>query len=167
MSALLDATLAYATHGWPIFPLKPREKIPLVPKRDGGRGVHDATTDPDQIRAWWTRWPDANIGLASGAAFAVLDVDGDEGLTTLAELEDLHRWLPLTPASITGSGGMHLFFQPAARVKNSVKRLGPGLDTRAAGGYVVGAPSVHPNGGRYRWLDGRDPWMLPLAEMPE
>src|SRR3954453_18758431 len=73
--ALSGSALAYAERGWPVFPLRPREKVPLIAKAAGGNGVHDATTDLDQISAWWTRCPRANIGLAAGPAFWVLDVD--------------------------------------------------------------------------------------------
>ena len=75
MSELGDTALAYAARGWPVFPLKPGQKVPLIAKRDGGSGVYDATIDPEQIKAWWTRTPDANIGLACGSYFWVLDVD--------------------------------------------------------------------------------------------
>jgi hypothetical protein len=165
-STFTDAALAYAAAGYPVFPLRPSGKVPLIPKERGGRGVYDATIDSDRIKALWTAHPTANIGLAAGPAFWALDVDGEEGLATLAELEDRHRWLPEGPASITGSGGMHLLLAPSVRVRNSVKRLGPGLDTRAAGGYVVAPPSVHPNGNRYVWLPGRDLWSVPLPEAP-
>ena len=74
-NCLRDAALAYAAMDWPVFPLMPGDKGPLIGKDQGGRGVHDATTDLDQIRAWWEREPRANIGLAAGHAFWVLDVD--------------------------------------------------------------------------------------------
>ena len=166
MSALAEAALAYAENRWPVFPLRSRHKEPLISKAAGGNGCHDATCDRDQISEWWTRWPKANIGLATGAAFFVLDVDGEEGLATLADLEDRHGWLPIGPASLTGSGGEHLLFAGNDRVRNSVKLLGPGLDTRAAGGYIAAPPSIHPDGPRYAWLDGRDPWSVPLPEAP-
>ena len=165
-ATLSAAALAYAARGWPVLPLKPRDKIPRISKADGGRGCHDASICSDQIAEWWTRWPNANIGLATGTAFVVLDVDGEEGLATLADLEDLHGWLPIGPASVTGSGGMHLLFAGNARVRNSVQLLGPGLDTRAAGGYIVAPPSIHPDGPRYTWLKGRDPWAVQLVEAP-
>jgi hypothetical protein len=64
----LDAALAYAARGWPVLPL--RGKVPRIRKAAGGSGVHDATTDLEQIKQWWTKWPDANIGIACGEASA-------------------------------------------------------------------------------------------------
>ena len=93
-------------------------------------------------------------------------MDGSDGLDTLCDLEDLNRWLPIGPASVTGSGGMHLFFLAGHRVRNSVRRLGPGLDTRGTGGFVVLPPSIHPNGSNYSWLPGREPWAVPLPQAP-
>ena len=60
MSELADVALAYAEAGWEVFPL--RGKVPAIPKADGGKGVLDATTDLEQVAAWWHRMPDANIG---------------------------------------------------------------------------------------------------------
>ena len=145
----------------PVFPVRFRDKRPLH-----AGWQREATQDPRAIALLWRGHPHANIGLACGHRSWVLDVDGDEGLATLADLEDLHRWLPSGPASITGSGGMHLFFAADDRVRNSVRRLGPGLDTRGAGGYVVLPPSIHPNGVRYRWLHGREPWSVELPIAP-
>jgi len=145
--SLGSAALYYASLGWPVFPLVPREKIPLFPKREGGHGVKDATTDVEQVRAWWTSHPDANIGLATGGEgnLYVVDIDGAEGEAALARYGDL----PAAPESHTGKG-RHLFFTlPGGR--NSAGKLGPKIDTRGEGGYVVAPPSVHPNGHRYRW----------------
>src|SRR4051812_49746069 len=112
MTALHDAALAYAARGWPLFPLKPREKTPLISKADGGNGVKDATTDPAAIEAWWTACPEANIGLACGAAFFVLDADflgfpADEpdGADTVTALQRRFGKLPPTVKQYTGGLG--------------------------------------------------------------
>src|ERR1700731_4411538 len=87
--ALVDYALQYAARGWFIFPLAPRSKLPLISKKSGGKGFHDATTDLKQIEAWWAREPLANIGIATGASgLVVLDADGPEGL---AQLESVAR----------------------------------------------------------------------------
>src|SRR5690606_8197139 len=64
----LKAALAYARQGWAVFPLKPGQKKPPLTTH----GYKDATTDPEAIRAWWGKWPAANIGLACGASGVVV-----------------------------------------------------------------------------------------------
>lgn len=127
----LSAALDYAARGWPVFPLRPGGKNPAIPKDEGGRGHLDATTDQDQIRRWWRRWPDANIGVPTGerSELLALDVDHPAGLDAL---EAEHGKLPDTRIHSTGSGGMHyLFPYPAgANVRNSAGKLAPGLDVR-------------------------------------
>jgi hypothetical protein len=168
-SEFLEPALAYARLDWPVLPLRPRQKVPLP----GSRGVHDATTDPDLIRPWWSRQPTANIGLAAGAAFWVLDVDyggweatGPDGADSFALLTKRYGRLPETVQQCTGGGGWQYLFQPDERIGNGVRFL-PGLDTRGAGGYVVAPPSIHPSGNTYRWRRGHAPGDLPLAPAPE
>jgi hypothetical protein len=171
-SELLEHALAYASLGWPVFPLAPRSKAPLIPKREGGRGCYDATTDPDKIRAWWDRQPDANIGLAAGTAFWVLDVDyggweatEPDGADTVAFLAGRYGRLPETVQQHTGGGGWQHLFLPDTRIGNGVKFL-PGVDTRGAGGYVAAPPSIHPSGRAYHWQRGHSPGEIALASAP-
>lgn len=157
------ASLYYASLGWAVFPLVPKDKIPLLSKAKGGNGLHDATTDADTITAWWTANPNANIGLATGdkSGVVVVDVDGEAGETALAIYGDL----PDTVESLTGKG-RHLLFS-GANIRNSAGKLGPQLDVRGDGGYIVAPPSIHPNGGTYRWVSRRHPGALPLAALPQ
>lgn len=145
----LDAALAYAAHGWAVFPCRPRGKQPLTE-----HGVNDATRDPGQIREWWRRWPSANIGLATGEDSAVdaLDVDpAHQGEESLMALLAEHGALPVAPVSLTGGGGKHYLFAHVPGVRNSTSRIGAGLDVRGDGGYIIVPPSVHPSGVRYTW----------------
>ena len=163
----IDAALTYADRGWAVLPL--RGKLPAIPKAKGGRGVHDATTNSDTIKAWWEKYPDANIGVATGRAsgFWVLDVDGDEGEQSLAELQGEHGPIPDTVEQLTGNGRHLLFRFNGEQIKNSVKIL-PGLDTRADGGYIVVAPSHHQGAGRpYIWEVDHDPEDTEAANAPE
>lgn len=164
----LGAALRYAERGIRVLPLHTPQgngcscgkpdcpspgKHPRTPN-----GVKDATTDPDAIRHWWTKWPDANIGLATGAEsdIVVVDADGDAGLESLQTLRLLYD-LNRVPEVLTGSGGRHLYFRhPGGTFKNRVKFSSayPGLDTRGDGGYVVAPPSLHASGVRYSWLEG-------------
>lgn len=162
---------AYAALGWRVVPIPPGSKRPALP---AWQDV--ATTDPQLIDQWWTRWPDHGIGLVMGEASGVfaLDIDprhgGDE---TLAELERLHGALPETVEAITGGGGRHLLFrwpplEAGQRLGNSAGRLGLGLDIRGAGGQIVVAPSIHPDTGRrYEWEATHLPDQTPLAPAPD
>lgn len=155
----MDYALAYARMGWRIFRVMPREKRPY----SGSRGVHDATTDEATIRQWWTETPDANIGLACGHGLLAIDIDiskGKPGEDSFERLKTDHG-LPDTVMSITGTGGAHYLYRVPAgvRVPNSVQRtLGPGLDVRGDGGYIVVEPSIHPNGNGYTWEASSDPF---------
>ncbi len=167
MPSLLDAALEYAEKGWPVFPCRPRGKVPLTP-----RGFKDATTDPAMIRTWWARWPDANIGMPTGptSGIVVIDIDCGEGKcgdATFAELASGKPDVPRTVESLTGSGGRHLLFRsPDPTIGNTAGKLGKDIDTRGDGGYIVMPPSVHPNGRAYAWAVGKDPRQAALAELP-
>lgn len=143
---MLRHALAYARRGLFIFPCRPCDKIPATE-----HGCLDATTDPTLIEEWWSRNPDYNIAIATGAhsgAF-ILDVDGDGGEHSLRHLEERHGPLPPTVEVITGKG-RHVYFDwPGRTVRNSAGKIGSGLDIRGDGGYGVAPPSVHPSGRPY------------------
>jgi hypothetical protein len=160
---LWQAALRYATHGIPILPL--RGKLPRIPKRAGGHGVHDATCDPDTIRAWWRLWPDANIGLRCGTCFDVVDVEV-AGQPSLERLLAESGGGPIGgPRVRTGSGGWHLYVEPTG-LPDKIGVLDR-VDYRAADRYVVAPPSRHPNTGQpYQWVPGREIG-TPLGVVPE
>ena len=181
LSKMGRAALWYAERlSWRVFPLHTMAGAKCSCGHECGEnaakhprtknGFHDGTTDPSQIRAWWARWPDANIGIATGNGLAVLDIDprhaGDE---TLVDLRRQHGALPDTPESITGSGGRHIYlrFPPGAEVRNSAQKLGPGVDVRGEGGYVVAPPSMHKSGRAYGWEASSHPKEVELALVPE
>ncbi|MEV6598216.1 bifunctional DNA primase/polymerase [Actinoplanes sp. NPDC051346] len=156
---LLDAALAYARHGIPVLPVH-------TPARDGscscGRsgcdrpgkhprlrhGLNQASVDPHRIAQWWTRWPEANVGLHTGIVMDVADVDSPQGWHALRHL--LGGELPAGPQVRTGSGGWHFWFRPAG-FGNRVHLL-PGVDWRGRGGYVIAPPSRHARGTSYYWV---------------
>ena len=162
----LATALAYGDGGWTIFACAPTTKRPLIED-----WPNIATCDAVQIESWWGRWARALIGCPAGErnGFVVLDVDvkdhGRYGFDTLADLG--FAILPVTPMAHTRSGGLHLYFRrPAAGLRNTAgnrgRGVGPGLDWRGDGGYVI-LPS--PESG-YWW----DPYCnfdtIPLANAP-
>jgi hypothetical protein len=185
-SRCYTAALAYATHGWPVLPVAlavdgrcscgwpPRL---CNPDRSPGKhplnrgGCRNASADPEQVRAWWRRWPAANVGVAAGArsGLGVLDVDGEPGRLSLAAIEAEQGPLPGTVTAIT-SRGCHLLYRWAAGLGNGAGTYGRGLDHRGEGGYILAPPSVHPSGHVYRWLSADDsdpqPWARPLPPWP-
>ena len=154
---LLKAALSYAKRGIPVFPCEPGGKRPLT-----YNGFWDATTDARRIEAWWSRWPSANVGVPTGQKSGLLVLDIDQrggGPGSLAVLERENGSLPRTARSRTGGGGVHVFFRypMGEEVRNSAGWLGPGLDVRGEGGYVVVPPSRTQS--VYEWID-----RSPLAE---
>lgn len=147
-----DYAIELAAHGWEVLPLN--GKVPSFSRRDGGHGLHDATTDPRQVADWWRQRPDANIGARVPPALLVLDIDPrHDGDLHLTQHEAKHGRLPetLTVFSGRGDGGRHLYFRrPPGKLTGA--SLGPGIDLKVSTGYVVVPPSLHPESGQpYRW----------------
>lgn len=166
---LTEVAVRYGGAGWPVFPLAPRSKVPAIPGSAGGRGMLDASTDPDTIRRWWRADPRRNIGGRVPIGLFVLDVDprhgGDENLTRL--IRDHGGDWSRTLTTVTGGGGWHLVYDhPGGDL--SQDRLPAGLDLKTSTGYVVMPGSVHPNGASYRWAEPRRPiapavpWLVEL-----
>ena len=157
-NALLAAALAYTHLGWAVFPCRPGRKAPMT-----DRGFYNATTDAATIRAWWRKWPRANIGVAAGASgLVVIDADAKDGAPGLESWRDLVAELGPgigdTVTAETPTGGLHMIYNANGHyVRNSAGKLAPGLDVRGEGGYFLGAPSAHPDGGRYEWAMGYSP----------
>jgi hypothetical protein len=157
----LEAALAYSRMHWRIFPCHsivngacscgkvvctspgkhPRTK----------RGVLDATDDEATIRRWWTRWPDANIALATGSGLAVFDIDGEAGAQEFKALVAAHGAVPETLAAQTGRG-YHLVYatRPGGpEVRSSARGH---VHVRGEGGYIIVEPSNHISGRNYKWV---------------
>lgn len=155
---MIAAALRWAERGRPVLPVG-AHKRPLIE-----RGLTDATTDAETLRRWWTRWPNANVAIRTGApsGLVVLDVDGQEGADALAELEREHEPLPTTASVATPRGGQHFYFaHPGSPVKTTASVIAPGIDVRGDGGYVLVPPSVGPNGRPYAWDEEAPPAAMP------
>jgi len=173
MGDMLSEALNYAKRGWYVFPCRekpgapftrnneqviPQEKTPYVAK-----GLLDATKDEDQIRAWWSKWQDAMIGVNAGmSGLFVVDIDKK----TVNGLDTFSSWNINDSAglhSITPSGGMHIVFTGKGK---SSTNANTGIDTRGEGGYFIAPPSKIIEGdysGEYRFFDdwGRTPGVIP------
>jgi putative DNA primase/helicase len=138
-----------------------RRKHPRI-----AHGFHAASNDPALIEAWWTKWPQALIGVATGASgLAVLDVDvKDPKKYGPDSLEDLGRsCLDVTWIAHTASGGWHAYYDALeADIPSTSHTIGPGLDVRASTGYII-APAP---GSGYVWDLRYHPGMVPLAPAP-
>ena len=162
-SPQLEAALDYAGRGWLVIPLHTpaadgcscgRADCTSVGKHPRTRnGSKDGSRDPAVIRAWWKKWPNANVGIATGpgSGLLVLDVDGKAGEESLIGLAQRGFILPDTYSVRTGSGGHHHYFAwpEGADVRNSARKIAPGLDIRGVGGLVAAEPSLHKSGRRY------------------
>jgi len=136
------AARSLAAAGVPVFPCVVEGKRPLT-----RRGFLDACSDPEQVAAWWSRTPEANIGIPTGAASGVVVVDVDvhgpqDGRAayqraTDAGLVDGAGLLVRTP-----TGGAHVYF-PATpgREQRSWQAATAGVDFRGDGGYIIAPPS--------------------------
>ncbi|MBB4965282.1 bifunctional DNA primase/polymerase [Saccharothrix violaceirubra] len=152
------AALAAVRRGWPVLPLRPYRKVPAV--RDWDR---TATLDPARVREWWAYSP-FNVGISCrGAGLLVVDLDPPDGRTTFTRLGEIEP----TYTVRTPSGGEHRYFlaPPGVELRNTAGRLGPGVDTRAAGGFVTAAGSVLRTATGFRAYE--TVLDLPVAPAPE
>jgi len=183
-TALLAAALAAAGRGWPVIPLRPGGKAPVLHggktcPRTGecanGHRLYEerATTDPGRIERCWATGP-FNVGIATGpAGLLVIDLDTlkakdqkgtpDGAANFLALCERAGQPVPTTRRVRTQSGGQHLYFTapPGIRFGSTAGTLAKKVDTRAWGGQVVAPGSITPQGA-YTVLDAS-----PVAELPK
>jgi hypothetical protein len=156
VSDLHAAARRFASNGVPVFPCLPGLKVPATE-----HGFHDATTDLAQIDAWWTDEPRLNVAFCPHmAGLAVIDPDGEEGLTNWANWQIEHGYLPDTYTVRTPRGGVHLYFRGS--LPPSQSKLAPHVDTRGVGSYALLPPSYFAEvDGYYTVEDERAPAELP------
>lgn len=149
LSTLGQLAVDYAKSGWYVFPIARGQKDPPLV-----RWGKERSTDIKQIKKWWTEYPEANIGIATGpSGLFVLDLDiknDKDGVAELELLELMYGELPPTLTAKTPSGGRHLIY--AGEAGSSVSKLGPGIDVRSTGGYILAPGSkLLGGGGMYRF----------------
>jgi hypothetical protein len=177
-----DYALGYAKAGFRVFPLHSvrdgacscgRETCQSQGKHPRTKnGFKDATIEPETIQQWWQKWPDANIGIATGVAIGaseglyVIDIDTAKGATVEPSAKCPNDFTGLLSESLsvrTGSGGYHIYLRYDLNLllKNTQGDLGKCIDTRGQGGYVVAPPSSNV-AGQYTWLN-----RCPVQPIPE
>ena len=180
-SRLLEAALAYAALGWPVIPLHtpvgegrcscglPKcDSIGKHPRTRHGRT--DGSRDPQKIREWWERWPDANIGVVTGkeSNLAVIDLDRRGEVDGVAAAETLYGFEIEGPSQQTGGGGLQAFCRRPDREtvgsRSGAGSIGPGIELKADGGYVAVPPSLHVSGHRYMWIESVETELPPLPD---
>jgi len=157
---MVEHALAYAERGWPVFPCN-LNKHPLT-----RNGFKDASTDPTQIRAWWTQWPKAMIGVPMGRTSGVFALDPDVPEKP-GEPDGFARWQALlaehgavhTHSHESPSGGLHVLFRwdekrPVSNKEGLLK--GSGINVRGEGGYIIVPPSQRADGRAYSIVEPLD-----------
>lgn len=155
MNERYEAALKYLQLGWSVIPMNAQSKRPYVKWKE----FQSRLATLAELENWWRKWPEANVGVITGALsnLCVLDQDEDSG----AQEIEARGGLPETLTNQTRSGFHYLFEYPDFEVRNWVKEL-PGLDFRGEGGYFVAPPSVHASGHFYDWCNE-----TPIAQLPE
>lgn len=163
---VLDAALAYAARGWPVYPVK--EKRPLIAEWPAA-----ARTDPSQLEAWWAKWDAPGVAIVTGPRSGVVAIDLDDD----AVGGEAYGMLLLehgAPGSVerpdgaiirTGrdGGGWRLLFAIPPGVTIGKGTLAPGVEYMGAGGSAIMPPSVHPTGRRYVWREDPPPQLPVLS----
>lgn len=172
---MIESVLPYCDLGWRVLPLWsihfdgietrctcPRGaacsspgKHPRLP-----HGVLEASADAHQVDRWWTQWPDANVGLATGpsSGIYVVDLDGPDAIEAWGALGLPGGW-----TSRTGNGLHHVYSLRDVSLPNTHWKLGKGIDTRGDGGYIVAPPSIHRTLRLYAWEEREGDAPPPLS----
>jgi len=152
--------LSYRERGYLVIPITPKAKTPLVNWKEFQTKM--ATTS--QITGWWETWPDANVGIITGAKSGLVVVDCD----TLDSIKQIKKILPGydldSVPQVKTSKGVHFYFKHPGDKIPTRAGIQPGLDVRGDGGLVVASPSIHSSGKKYKWkvpLNGRLPKLPP------
>ena len=168
----LEAAMDYRDGGWAPIPILQDNngswKRPAIAGWD--RFSYELPKVPE-VMQWWKEYPEAQVGVVCGMAsgIVVVDIDGSVGIQTFTDIGGDSKMLGC-PITQTGGGGFHLFFEYpdpdvcGYEVKNSVGKIGKGIDVRSTGGFVVAPPSTHVSGGKYCWV--AKPWWIDNAAQP-
>lgn len=174
---MLQEALAYAAKGWRVFPVVEGGKTPLTT-----HGFKDATTDAKTITEWWSRWPNANIGFATGPIYENGFINADESKASIPtghifviDVDPRNggavpQGLPPTYTVVTGGGGLHFYYRTTGTL-HTKPEYSPGVDIKGLGGYVILPPSVteheYTTTGQSREPSEAPDWLIDAVKRPE
>lgn len=171
ISDCCTAALDYAELGWSVFPAPSNGSKKSYKSAAYSNGANwGKTTDTQEILTDFRRWPNANVGIATGpqSGIFVVDIDtkeghGIDGKSEFAQLEAQYETVRPTRMAQSPTGSIHLYFQYPSNIviRNSTSKIAEGVDVRGEGGIVIAPPSVRPGKGIYEWLND-----YPVAEAP-
>ena len=163
--SLFSHACDYIKLRWSVIPIEPGGKKPLIKWE---KYQKERATE-DQIKKWWTKYPNANIGIITGVIsdVIVIDIDSKKGDEEyIAKFNELHN----TISQKTGkpNATQKFFKHPKDHTYHNMARLLPDVDVRANGGYVIVPPSIHPNGTQYKWIiDPTEMGLNDLLPLPD
>ena len=157
---MLEWALFYKSQGFSVIPVG-KDKKPFIQWQ---RYQKEAASE-QQIKTWWTQWPDANVGIVTGtiSGLAVIDIDTDEGRQAIQEHIPDSLVIPVVN---TPSGGQHYYFKCTDEKLSNNSRTVVGCDLRANGGYVLAPPSTNGTGKAYTWQEGLSIHQVALPDLP-
>ncbi len=154
-STILAAALEYRKMGWSVIPVRlsfeegrtdKAQKKPLIDWKDHQTRI----ASEDELKTWWKKWPEAQIGVVTGKISGLVVLDVDPG-ATIEKINELR--IPPTPTVKTPRGFHYYLKYPGSPMKNATDLFGRNshIDLRADGGFAVIPPSVYPDGRTYEW----------------
>jgi hypothetical protein len=161
---MMQQAIKYLRQGFSVIPVIPKDKKSLV---DWAIYQKKLPTEQD-IKDWWKKWPDANIGVITGqiSGVAVIDIDSEEGKK---EIESFVPDSLIVPIVNSPRGGQHWWFR--CLDSNLITKAGidgfTKVDIRANGGMIIAPPSVGANGKRYEWNEGIDIGQMEIPRIPK
>lgn len=159
---------SYAKLGLAVIPCKGKDKSPLL------KGWNKRKNPPteSEIEDWMSKYHLPNIGLVLGNESGIVgvDIDGKEAGNRFMEIsseEDRKTWHYSTPG-----GGERFLYQAPKGFKGKKYREPFGEEHSemaflGAGQQTILPPSIHPNGGKYTWIEGNEPWSLKIKPAPK
>ena len=157
MTNRLKAALEYIDQGFSVIPCGV-DKKPLTLWTE----YQNRRATETEVRGWFQRWPDMNIGIVTGTISGLAAIDADSPAAVKWCEENLSK----TPTVTTGRG-RHYYCRYIPGVRNQVDINGLKLDLRGSAGYIIAPPSIHESGVIYEWVKGKELEALPLAELPD